>query len=178
MDTLSTIESSEYKPKEVTWVVSSSIKFVDSTTKDFEKWLKYNLPGQFDDDTITDMSVGFKEIFTNAISYGNLQWKPEAGQENITQEERLVSIAEKAKKNPDLANKQVKVTLKFQNRELVVTVLDSGHGFDVNSLPDPTKPENLTKNTGRGILMTRAYFDEVLYEQTPVGLQVTLKKQF
>ena len=33
----------------------------------------------------------------------------------------------------------------------------------MSSLPDPTDPENLTKSSGRGILMIRAFMDHVEY---------------
>ncbi len=54
-------------------------------------------------------------------------------------------------------------------------IIDEGAGFNVEELPDPTDPESLFKLHGRGILITRMYFDEVIYNGK--GNHVTIKKE-
>ena len=44
-----------------------------------------------------------------------------------------------------------------------ITIADEGKGFDPKSLPDPTADENLEKLGGRGIMLMRAYMDQVLF---------------
>ena len=41
---------------------------------------------------------------------------------------------------------------------------DEGKGFDFRNLPDPTLPENLFLPSGRGLLLARAFLDEVRFE--------------
>ena len=51
---------------------------------------------------------------------------------------------------------------------------DEGDGFDTARLPDPTDPEMLFALSGRGILLTRTFLDEVSYNDK--GNAVTLIK--
>jgi serine/threonine-protein kinase RsbW len=44
-----------------------------------------------------------------------------------------------------------------------ITIADEGPGFNPQSLPDPTTDENLEKAGGRGIMLMRAYMDQVLF---------------
>ena len=56
-----------------------------------------------------------------------------------------------------------------------MTITDQGSGFDPAALPDPTTEENLQKPTGRGIMLMRAYMDEVRFNEK--GNQVHLVKK-
>ena len=49
---------------------------------------------------------------------------------------------------------------------------DEGSGFDPGALPDPLDPENLEKASGRGVLLMRAFMDDVRYNDA--GNEVTL----
>jgi serine/threonine-protein kinase RsbW len=56
-----------------------------------------------------------------------------------------------------------------------ISVKDEGAGFDPKEVPDPTAEENLTKPSGRGIMLMRAYMDEVTYSDG--GRSVTMVKK-
>lgn len=43
-------------------------------------------------------------------------------------------------------------------------VMDEGKGFDYTNLPDPTSPENILKENGRGIFLMKNLADEVFYD--------------
>jgi len=68
-----------------------------------------------------------------------------------------------------------KVTVHYQiNNELITYIIsDQGDGFDFNNLPDPTAPENLEKDCGRGIFLMKNLADEVEFSDN--GRTVTLK---
>lgn len=59
-------------------------------------------------------------------------------------------------------NKKKKVHLALEPSEAGLTVVigDEGEGFDLDSLPDPLSPENLMRQSGRGLLLVRAFMDE------------------
>lgn len=52
------------------------------------------------------------------------------------------------------------------------SVADSGPGFDHEHLPDPTAPENIEKENGRGIYLMRHLADDVEFNE--VGNIVTV----
>jgi serine/threonine-protein kinase RsbW len=71
--------------------------------------------------------------------------------------------------------KTVEVTYDVDRDRAVFTVTDQGGGFDPTSVPDPTTDENLEKPSGRGIMLMRAYMDQVSYDGT--GNRVRLVKE-
>ena len=58
------------------------------------------------------------------------------------------------------ANKKVHLSVVASCGELTIRVADEGDGFDVSALPDPLAAENLMRQSGRGILLMRAFVDE------------------
>lgn len=59
------------------------------------------------------------------------------------------------------ARKKVRVSFRFDRKEVSVTVHDSGEGFDPAATPDPTLPERIHRPNGRGFLLMRAFVDRV-----------------
>ena len=96
---------------------------------------------------LPDMQLALEEGLANAIKHGN-------------------------KMDPEK-----KVTVEcFLNEDIVrVVIQDEGPGFDVNEVPDPTLPENLDKPSGRGVMLMKAFMDDVLYNE--VGNQLTFIKR-
>ncbi len=73
------------------------------------------------------------------------------------------------------AEKIIKVTAEVSVKEARFTIEDEGEGFDVNSIPDPTNPENLFKTSGRGVLIIHNVMDEVTYNER--GNRLTMIKK-
>ena len=73
-----------------------------------------------------------------------------------------------------------KVTLAFEqnDKDLTIVVRDQGKGVDVDSIPDPLAPENLLKQSGRGIFLMRSLMDEVQIHASDTGTEVKLIKHF
>lgn len=71
-------------------------------------------------------------------------------------------------------SKLVKINAHIEDSKLIVKVKDEGKGFDPTSLPDPTRPENLLKDSGRGVYLMKVYMDDVKYNKTPSGLETIL----
>jgi serine/threonine-protein kinase RsbW len=88
--------------------------------------------------------VGLTEALSNAMLYGN-------------------------SRDP---SKSVLVEIAFQLGRIQARVTDQGSGFDPAAVPDPTRPENLTKPCGRGLFLMRKLMDEVWFNDR--GTQVTL----
>ncbi len=67
------------------------------------------------------------------------------------------------------ARKKVIVSFEFGGPDVVVTVEDRGTGFDPEKTPDPTRPENLHRASGRGFLLMKSFVDEVDVLPRPGG---------
>jgi len=98
----------------------------------------------YGDDNVRRMKVSLPEIVVNAIYHGN-------------------------KKD---FFKKVVIGHKVTAEEARVSVMDEGEGYDPDSLPDPTLEENLMKEHGRGVYITRHYCDNVEWNES--GSRTTL----
>ncbi len=75
------------------------------------------------------------------------------------------------------ARKKVHLFVSTNSGRFTVKIADEGEGFDLENLPDPLAPENLLRNSGRGIFLIRAFMDEVdIRRREPHGIEVTLVK--
>jgi serine/threonine-protein kinase RsbW len=103
----------------------------------------------WDEDTRGGISMAVREAMINAILHGNAY---------------------------DPA-KRVNLTFEQNGQELIVTVTDEGKGFVPDEVPDPLAPENLLKQSGRGIFLMRAFMDEVRFRKLNPGTEITLIKR-
>lgn len=60
-------------------------------------------------------------------------------------------------------NRTITIRYDFGSEQICIEIEDQGRGFQPEAIPDPTLPENLTKEGGRGLFLMRAYMDEVTY---------------
>ncbi len=102
----------------------------------------------FEDDDINRISMAVREATVNAVLHGNAY---------------------------DPAKKMT-VGLENTGAALVITVADEGQGLDLASVPDPLAPENLLKQSGRGIFLIRAFMDEVRIRDLGPGTEITMIK--
>lgn len=63
-------------------------------------------------------------------------------------------------------NKTVKISfIKPGQYRLAVVVCDQGEGFDPDNLEDPTEPENIEKEGGRGVFLMRNLCDKLCFSE-------------
>ena len=99
------------------------------------------------DGSVVDIEVALREALANAIVHGN-------GEDSC---------------------KHVWVTCRCTaDREVSITVQDEGQGFENDTVPDPTTPENRLRMSGRGIYLMKPLMDEVHFEQR--GTVVHMRK--
>jgi serine/threonine-protein kinase RsbW len=56
-----------------------------------------------------------------------------------------------------------------------IHVLDDGAGFDHGRLPDPTHPDNVASEFGRGLFVIRHLVDDVEFNEKGNGICLTLR---
>ncbi len=75
------------------------------------------------------------------------------------------------------ASKEVAILLEATDRGVRVQVQDSGAGFDPAEAADPRDEDHLMRTTGRGLLLIRAFVDDVRFDfRNGRGMRVTLEK--
>ena len=70
-------------------------------------------------------------------------------------------------------NKTVTISTTLDDKTVEVKIKDQGNGFALDQVPDPLLPENLTKDSGRGLLIIRSLADEFNVDSTSDGTEVT-----
>jgi serine/threonine-protein kinase RsbW len=103
----------------------------------------------FDEDDQHQIGMAVRECVVNAVVHGNRYSK----------------------------NKKVHLDTERSKDRIIFTIGDEGQGFDLSSLPDPLAPENLLNQSGRGIMLIRAFMDDFdLHPRPGGGTEVRLTK--
>jgi serine/threonine-protein kinase RsbW len=71
-------------------------------------------------------------------------------------------------------DKKVYINVLVENNNIIIKVKDEGDGFDPGSVPDPTEPQNLLKDSGRGVYLMKVYMDDLKYNATTNGMETVL----
>ncbi|MFQ5652002.1 MAG: ATP-binding protein [bacterium] len=74
-------------------------------------------------------------------------------------------------------SKRVFIRFLFHATRLEVTIKDEGRGFNPEQVSDPLAPENLLKESGRGIFILSSLMDDIRYEFDEDGTKVILVKE-
>jgi len=104
----------------------------------------------FEEDEALNMALAVREAVINAITHGN-------------------------RRDP---RRTVELLLTANGAGMTVRVRDEGEGFDPDVARDPTRGEDLLRTSGRGLLLIRAFVDEVKFrKRRGRGMEVTLVKR-
>ena len=63
--------------------------------------------------------------------------------------------------------KTVHFTIQLDEEWLRVVIVDEGEGFEPSDLPDPLAEENLLRQSGRGLLLMKAFVDDFEMQKAP-----------
>ncbi len=114
---------------------------IESITEAAEEAANIARRSGFGEEALFGIDMAVREAVTNAVLHGNKQDE----------------------------TKRVVIAYTTSDSGLVITVRDSGTGFDPAAVPDPTDAQNLLKASGRGILFMRNFMDDVQWECHPEG---------
>lgn len=110
-------------------------------------------------------------------------WVMEIAQEAKLNEDKFnhlaLSVAEASSNSIMHGNKSDKnipldIEVTYDSEQIEITFSDSGTGFIMEEVPDPTTPENILKDSGRGIHIMRSFLDDLRYSFSSNGTEVTL----
>lgn len=74
-------------------------------------------------------------------------------------------------------SKTVTVGCRGGHGKVTFYVKDQGPGFDHDTLPDPTEPQNIEKPHGRGVFLMRALADMVAFDDNGATVAMTFSTQ-
>ena len=104
----------------------------------------------FDEEGALDVALAVREAVINAIRHGNRE---------------------------DPA-RSVDLVLESNGNGMTVRVRDEGDGFDPAQTADPRSGDNRLRTSGRGLLLIRAFVDEVSFRKLDGrGMEITLVKK-
>ncbi len=103
----------------------------------------------FNQEEQDSLAIAVTELANNAVIHGN-------------------------KRDP---GKKVFVNIDVVDAEVRMTIRDQGKGFNPETLSNPLDPENLLRESGRGVFIVRSLMDEVSYDFSHGGSQVTIVKR-
>jgi len=92
----------------------------------------------------------------------------------------VLSVAEAASNailhgNKNDKNKKVFILMEVDDEKVIIRIKDEGKGFDPSKVPDPTIPENILKDSGRGIHIMNNFLDKLTYKFTDSGTEAILE---
>jgi len=96
------------------------------------------------DDIYGNILISVTEAFNNAVIHGN-------------------------RNNETLP---VLIDVEQEDNSVFFRITDSGNGFDYNNLPDPTAPENIENECGRGIFLIRNLADAVDFNEPGNSIKI------
>jgi len=81
--------------------------------------------------------------------------------------------------NEQRREKKIHVVFELSHEKMLIRVSDQGTGYRLEEVPDPRMDENVLGETGRGVLLMRAFMDEfdVLVGQGG-GAEVIMAKRY
>jgi serine/threonine-protein kinase RsbW len=63
--------------------------------------------------------------------------------------------------NEQRRERKIRLTFELHEDRIVIHVIDQGAGFRIEDVPDPREDENVLEDSGRGVLLMKAFMDEV-----------------
>jgi CheY-like chemotaxis protein/anti-sigma regulatory factor (Ser/Thr protein kinase) len=118
------------------------------------------------------LTIALEEALANALYHGNLELSSELRRRDA---DAFLAAAEERRRQMPYRERTIRVTASVSRTEAVYVVRDEGPGFDPAQVPDPTDPANIEQSTGRGLLLIRAFMDDVMHN--PSGNEITMIKR-
>ena len=111
---------------------------------------------------MTGVRLGLEEIIRNAYEHGNLEIGFDTKAAALA-DNSFHDLVSRRQLDPAYAGRRVEIEFRIEEDILSVSVEDDGKGFDYSKQRDPLTPQNVVSLNGRGIFLTKAYFDELQY---------------
>jgi len=162
------------------YIQSESAKYVIDnyllTIEEISTRLVSYLPKFLNEESISQIRMGLREILINAVEHGNLNISYEEKSKAIEENNYFIFIRQR-QKDSEYKDKKIIIEYSLTPVKVIYRITDQGKGFDVNKSLSKLKDSSDNPSFhGRGILMAKNIFDKISYNKT--GNRVTLVKEF
>ena len=123
--------------------------------------------GLLSDNDRVQMGVALESALLNAMIRGNLELSRQ--QMPVTNRQK---IAERMMEEP-YRDRKVYFRSLVTCDSAEFTIRDEGPGFDITTVPDAADPESFKDGSGRGLVLIKAFMDEVVFDSTGKELRLT-----
>jgi CheY-like chemotaxis protein len=123
------------------------------------------------------VGMALEQALRNALYWGNLEITLDDLEEAREQLMlgKYIDLVEQRRTEMPYRNRRIRVHARIGPEEAEFVVRDEGRGFNVAAGPGSNRPGDLEKERGRGLVLMRAFMDEVNYND--VGNEVTMIKR-
>lgn len=121
------------------------------------------------------VEIGLRELLVNAVEHGNLEISFEE-KSGLQREGKYYEALRQKQLDPVLGARKVHIQYEFKGNEFKAVIRDEGKGFDHKKQAQIKVAELGQLQHGRGLLLARAEFDSVTYNDA--GNAVTVTKKF
>jgi len=123
------------------------------------------------------VGAAVKEAVLNAIYRGNLEISFKEMQDTRVSlvEGKGENIVERRRAEPPYKDRKLHVAVNIDPQHAKFVIRDEGPGFDPSKVPAAGQPGSLDPQSGRGLVLMRAFLDEVTFNSR--GNEVTLVKR-
>jgi CheY-like chemotaxis protein len=123
------------------------------------------------------VGAAIKEALLNAICRGNLEISFQEAQECRVSllDGKSEDLVRQRRENPEFQERRVRVQVSLNTEQAKLVIRDDGRGFDPAAVPAAGQPGSLDPQSGRGLVLMRAFLDEVTFNAR--GNEVTLIKR-
>src|SRR5262245_15076838 len=123
------------------------------------------------------VGAALKEALLNAVYRGNLEISFREMQDTRVSllEGKAEDLLSKRRAAAPYKDRKVHVAIAIDQEHAQFVIRDGGTGFNPASIPTAGQPGSLDPESGRGLVLMRAFFDEVTFNSA--GNEVTLVKR-
>lgn len=123
------------------------------------------------------VGAALKEALLNSLYRGNLEisFKEMQGTRESLMAGKGDDLLTKRRSTSPYSSRKIRVHLTIDSEQAKFEICDEGPGFDPASIPAAGQPGSLDPESGRGLVLMRAFFDEVTFQDG--GRRVTLIKR-
>ncbi|MGN6368232.1 MAG: ATP-binding protein [Phycisphaerae bacterium] len=130
--------------------------------------------GLCNEDRVTGLVISLTEAITNAMVHGNLEISSDVRERTDGEYGRLLAAR---CADPRFADREVQVDVHWDGHRCQWTISDHGHGFNVDEVLKKLETDEVSElASGRGILLMRAFMDEVKWSNGGREIRMSMSR--